>query len=76
MNYYVIQYTCLINKVYETLYHQDIKRCRNKYTMNVYTEHLTSNAYKANKFYDKDEAYKVAQMFNKPPIQSCKIIKL
>jgi hypothetical protein len=46
-----------------TAFHENIKNCENLSVMNVYVEHITYDKKKAKVFFDKEEAERVAKMF-------------
>jgi len=75
MSYFIIKYDILIDGKNKTSYHKNIENSKNKEVINVYTEHLTSYAIKAKKFYIKEEAYKIGELF-KSHFQKPQIIEL
>ena len=64
METYIVKYETLVMGETKTLYHENIKPNKNKQTMNVYNEHLTSDEKKARVFYKESEAHGVCNLFS------------
>lgn len=60
---YIIHYAIRINNKMESKYHQLIDVNTNKSTMNTYREHITGNRKLAMKFEEREEAEKIAKIF-------------
>lgn len=54
----------IAGKPNNVLYHQSINRNNSKETMNVYAQHVTRSRKLAMRFYDQEEAIRVATMFD------------
>lgn len=64
MEKYLIQYATKVNGEYVTLYHESIILNTIKDSMNVYVESLTTDIKLARVFYEREEAFKVSQLFD------------
>lgn len=63
MDKFIIVYESKINSAKIVTYHADLYENKNKGTMNVYAEELTTHRQEARFFYDIDEACKIANLF-------------
>ena len=76
MEKYIIKYRTQINGVSRTCYHETISVNERLDTNNVYVEHINYERRKAKRFFDIDEANKIANLFsNEYHIASIQIIK-
>lgn len=64
MEKYLIQYQTKVNGEYVTLYHESIILNTIKDSMNAYVESLTTDIKLARIFYEREEAIKVAHLFD------------
>lgn len=64
MSNYIITYNTKINGENKIYFHESISVNENLSTNNVYVEHITFNKKLAQKFFDRDEAKKVANLFS------------
>lgn len=71
---YIIEEYSKVNGKWESGFHQDLKKNRNKDAMNVYVEHCTKDREKAKVFYDVDEAIRMAQFLFRKDYHHTKVI--
>ena len=76
MEKYIIKYRTKVNGGYRTSYHETISVNERLDTNNVYVEHVNYERKKARRFFDIDEADKIANLFsNEFHLASIEIIK-
>jgi len=74
MDTYIIELQTKVNGKIQKGYHQKISESKRKDTMNVYVEHITTDKKEAKRFFDKEEAIKIGNLFSIPSIQTAKIL--
>jgi hypothetical protein len=74
MEKYLIELQTKINGEFQKGYHEKLMESTNKYAMNVYVEHVTTDKRKAKRFFDKDEAERFATLFTRENLQTAKVI--
>lgn len=65
METFVIEETAKVDGQIKKLYHQKIELNNRKDVMNVYTSHSVSDKKKALRFYDKNEAERMAKFLER-----------
>lgn len=75
MEKFIIQYDMKVDGKRIVAYHQDIEANTSKETMNAYVEHLTKDRSRARRFFQKEEAIRIANVFSVAGISNFFVIK-